>query len=70
MIEEPIGLLAGSPIKIKPHIPFYKQAGCVVVRYWETDFVDRCGHRATLTHVEYNDKKGKPHDMVIRVKWD
>lgn len=69
MIEEPIGPMAGKPVKITPHIPFYKQAGCTVVREWETFFVDRKGNSAILTHVEYTDKKGKPHEAVIRVKW-
>lgn len=69
MIEEPTGILAGKPIKITPHVPFYKQAGCIVVREWETPFMDRSGNTAILTNIEYTDKKGKLHQSVIRVKW-
>ena len=68
-MEEPIGLMAGVPAKIEPHIPFYLIGGNTVVRYWETDFVDRVGNAAVLTHVEYKDKKGKIHECIIRVKW-
>ncbi|UOL48676.1 hypothetical protein [Pseudomonas phage Astolliot] len=68
MMDEP-SILAGKPIKITPHIPFYKQSGCSVVREWESEFVDRVGNSAILTHVEYTDKKGKSHEAVIRVKW-
>lgn len=55
--------------KIVPYIPFYKQAGCKVVRDWETYFVDRNGNEAILTHIEYLDKKQKPHEVIIKVRW-
>lgn len=68
-VSEPTGLMAGKEIKVIPHIPFYKQNGCNVVREWQENFTDRIGNKAILTHVEYTDKKGKIHTCVIRVKW-
>ena len=70
MIEEPYGLLAGKPTKIVPHVPIYKRDGNVVVLYRESPFIDRMGNEATITSVEYKDKKGKLHELVIKVEWD
>lgn len=61
--------LAGKPQKIIVHKPFYADAGCTVVRRWKENFTDRAGSTAVLTHIEYTDKKGRPHEAVIQVEW-
>lgn len=68
-VNEPNGLMAGKEIKVIPHIPFYKQNGCSVVKEWQENFTDRVGNKAILTHIEYKDKKDRIHTCVIRVKW-
>lgn len=68
-MEEP-SLLAGKIPKIVPHVPIYKRDGNTVVQYSTSRFMDRNGNLATLTSVEYKDKKGKLHNLVIRVEWD
>jgi hypothetical protein len=56
--------------KVIPHIPYYMANGNKVIRTFEQPFSDRNGNEATITIVEYTDKKGKMHDAVIRVKWN
>lgn len=56
-------------VKIIPHIPYYKANGNKVIRTFEQAFSDKKGNEATVTIVEYTDKKGRFHDAVIRVKW-
>ncbi|WP_415913316.1 hypothetical protein [Neptuniibacter sp. QD37_11] len=52
---------------MKP-VPF--REGNTVLRTYETPFTDRAGHQATLTLVDYTDRKGKENvGFVLRVKW-
>lgn len=60
-------------VKVVPHVPFYKQPNCRVIRFYEEPFTDRIGNTATLRHVEYEiTKKNKKTilDAVIQVKWN
>ena len=55
--------------KITPHLPVWVQNGNQVLRKREEEFEDRAGNKATLTVVEFVDKKGKEHEVVAVVKW-
>lgn len=68
--DEPTGVMAGLVTKVVAHTPFYMADGNTVKRKWKSNFTDRLGNTAVLTHVEFVTKKGKLNESVIRVEWD
>ena len=46
----------------EPFIPFFLRD--------EEEFVDKVGNRAIITYIDYEDKKGKVFERIVRyVKW-
>ncbi len=55
---------------IEPHIPFYARSPNKIIKYYNEDFDDGCGHTAVLRKVIYLDtKKNKTHVATAQVSW-
>ncbi len=54
----------------EPYIPFFLRDGNKIIKQYEEDFVDKVGNRAIITYIDYEDKKGKVFERIVRyVKW-
>ncbi len=54
----------------EPFIPFFLRDGNKIIKQYEEDFVDSVGNRAIITYIDYQDKKGKVLERIVRyVKW-
>ena len=57
--------------KIKQYIPIPFRVGTKNHKQYEVLFDDKHGHSATLTLIDYVDKKGNSVDgYILRVRWD
>lgn len=56
--------------KLIVYTPPWKAEGTHSVTFEITDFVDRCGNRATVKTAYYKDKKNKSRECVAWVKWE
>lgn len=54
----------------EPFIPFFLRDGNKIIKQYEEEFVDKVGNRAIITYIDYEDKKGKVFERIVRyVKW-
>lgn len=54
----------------EPYIPFFLRDGNKIIKQYEEEFVDKVGNRAIITYIDYEDKKGKVFERIVRyVKW-
>lgn len=53
-----------------PYKPIWARPGNTKIETRIEVFVDRCGNKATVTHVVYRNKKGKLREVIGFVQWE